>query len=84
MMNWTYGYDGVAGMFGFGGFLFMIAWWALVIYAFVWVVRTIAGGNGRHEKPHHKASVLEILQERYAKGEINKGEFEEKKKDLTD
>ncbi len=82
MMNWTYGYDGMAGMFGFGGFLFMLAWWVAVIYAVVWVIRQITNGGAHHEKTH-RVSAMDILKERYAKGEINKQEFEEKKKDLT-
>ena len=81
MMNWTYGYDGMMGAFGFGGFLFMIAWWVVVIYAVVWVIRQMTNGGVHHEKKHH-AFAMDILKERYAKGEINKQEFEEKKKDL--
>jgi len=83
MMNWGYGYDGFSGMFGMGGFLFMIFWWALVIYAVVWIARHVIGGCGHHGRTH-RASALDILKDRYAKGEINKMEFEEKKKDLSD
>ncbi len=46
----------------------MIAWWAIVIYGVVWIIRQIAGGRERHEKPY-RASAMDILKERYAKGE---------------
>ncbi len=79
-MNWAYGYDGMMG-FGFGGFVVMLAWWAVIIYVIVWAIRQIANGGSRHDGVR-RASAMDILKERYAKGEIDKREFEEKKKDL--
>ena len=55
----------------------MFFFWALFILFIVWIVREVSGKNG-----NSSAKALEILKERYAKGEINKEEFEAKKKDL--
>lgn len=76
MMN-GYGYNG--SMMGYGGygFPFEILWWILIIVAIVTAVRWFSGGSSRWGK-----SALDILKERYAKGEIDKEEFEAKKKDL--
>ena len=57
----------------------MLLFWAAVIIFVVWLVREVSGRN--NEKPNSN-SALEILKERYAKGEINKEEFEAKKKDI--
>jgi putative membrane protein len=43
------------------------------------VISTGTGGRGARSEE----SALEILKRRYARGEINKEEFEEKKKDLA-
>ena len=40
------------------------------------------GRRGRHWDKSADKSAMDILKERYAKGEINKQEFEEKKKDI--
>ena len=63
----------------FGGGLMMIVFWILLIVFIVWIVREISGRNSHHRSG---SDALEILKERYAKGEIDKKEFEEKKKDL--
>ena len=56
--------------------IFVIAGIALLV---VWVAgRALGGGAGRGVE-----SALEILKKRYARGEISKAEYEEKKKDLA-
>jgi putative membrane protein len=69
------------GWFGIlSGWIFMIVFWALVVWAILafiqWVTRQQRGSEPRKNK------ALEILEERYAKGEISKEELEEKRKYL--
>lgn len=77
-MMW--GWDGNLG-YGWMGFLgpvFMILFWGLIILGIVALVQRT---TGQGSEPRGN-SALRILEERYAKGEISKEEFEEKKKDL--
>lgn len=74
----NYGGWGGGNIIGwFGGGVMMLAFWVLFIVLIVWVVREISDRG-------HRSSLraIDILKERYAKGEINKEEFESKKKDL--
>lgn len=76
---------GWGGGFGFG-WIFMLIFWGLVAWAIFALVRGAGGhgccGNERGKHGRGEKIALDILKERYAKGEINKEEFESKKKDL--
>lgn len=66
------------GAWGIGMMLFMLVFWAAVIAGIVLVIRWLVG-QGKESRPD---SALEILRQRYARGEINREEFEAKKRDL--
>lgn len=76
MEHWGWGW----GM-GFGG-LFMIFFWALVIVGFFVLIRWFADQSS-WSKGGREKSALEILRERYARGEIQKEEYDQKKQDLA-
>lgn len=65
------------GMWGFG-MLVMFIFWILVIVGLILGIRWLVGQN----RVARADSAMEILRQRYARGEINKEEFEAKKKDL--
>lgn len=76
MMNWG---SGVGAGWMIFGWLMMIIWWAVIIGAVVLVVRALTR-NANGDSASHAA--LDILKERYAKGEITKKEFQEMKKEV--
>lgn len=64
------------------GWIFMVVFWALIIIGIVALVRWIITQN-RPPESHTDKSALDILKERYAKGEISKEDYEEKRKNLS-
>ena len=67
------------GGFGILGWLFMLLFWLLIILGVVALIRYLArSGQSSEDK-----TPLDILKKRYARGEIDKKEFEEKKKELV-
>ena len=84
--GYGYGMMGPWMMGGFGGMWFMpilmIVFWGLVIWGIVALVRGVASSSNTGSS-NQTDSALEILKRRYARGEINKQEYEERKKDLV-
>jgi putative membrane protein len=76
--EWGWGMHPMWGMWGIGMMLMMLIFWVLFVAALVLAVRWLLRDQKRRGD-----SALEILRQRYARGEINKEEFESKKKDLS-
>ena len=67
------------------GPIMMIIWLVVVIVLAAAIIRWLQGGPvGRFPSFGTRKRALEILEERFARGEIDKNEFEEKKRLLSD
>jgi putative membrane protein len=62
----------------FGGFMWVF--WIAVLVALFFLIKWMVQQKPGYLNPDEDA--LEVLKKRYAKGEIDKEEFEQKKKDL--
>lgn len=74
---WGDGWGGI-GWAWFG--LMHVFWWVLVIAGIVALVRWLVGGRNRHQANESRA--LDILRERFARREIDKDEYEERRRIL--
>lgn len=70
------GWGGGWGMF----VLHMLLWWVLIILGIIVLARWVFGGGPGRGSSEDRA--LSILRERYARGEIDKAEFDARKRDL--
>ena len=77
---------GMMGGYGMGwvGGILMIVFWILIIVGLVFLIKWLIQSTGRDKTSGSGGNrALEILKERYARGEIDKAEFDSKKKDLS-
>jgi putative membrane protein len=77
--HWRMMEEGWHDGFGYGHWGFSLLFWTVVIIVVVLAVRGLSsagGGAGRRK------SALELLEERYARGEIDREEYLQRRKDL--
>lgn len=77
--HWMHGW-GVG--WGIGMWGMSLLWLVLLALLVVLVVRLV-GHHGPHEVSRRTETPLEILKRRYARGEIDRAEFEQRRRDLT-
>lgn len=75
------------GGWGWMGMVFNLLILILIVAALIMAIRwVLQGGRSREGNDTRQGSsgrAMEVLKERYARGEIDKDEFEQKKKDLS-
>lgn len=69
----------MGGGFGFGG-VGMILFWIVIIGAVVLLVRALTGGQWGGGQALGGRSARQLLDERFARGEIERDEYEEKRR----
>lgn len=75
-------WDGMAnsGWWWGAGLLHMLLYWGVIIAVIVLLVKWLAA-DGTHSSESGETP-LQILKKRYARGEIGKEEFEQRKRDI--
>lgn len=63
------------------GGIFTLAFWAAIIVLIVWGIRKLTEPRGG--VPGIGKTALDIVKERYARGEITKEQFDQLKRDLS-
>lgn len=76
--DWWHPMWGMWGAWGLGMMLIVMLFWGLAIVGIVLGIRWLIT-QGKASRPD---AAVEILRQRYARGEINKDEFDAKKRDL--
>jgi len=75
---WGYNHMMWGGGFGMGGGLMMLVFWGIIIFLIVIAVRWFTVGKPESREP----DALDILKQRFARGEIDEEEFQKRKNTL--
>ena len=82
LWGWQLGGFGMMGRGMMGGFGTMFLW-IVILGLIIWAVVAALRPGGTDGTAHKADSPMDILKRRYASGEIDKEEYEAKKKDLA-
>ncbi|MEE8357210.1 MAG: SHOCT domain-containing protein [Anaerolineales bacterium] len=82
MMGWSNAGNSMLGMGGFGGFI-MVFFWVLIIIGTIMAVRSLTAGQISTSSLKNR-DPLEILKERYTRGEIDTEEYASRRNALRD
>lgn len=77
MMGWHWDWNGGWPLFGM---LHMLVWWIFAILVIALLAKLVFGSRNSESQGDR---ALAILRERYARGEIDKEEFDARKRDLA-
>lgn len=77
MMDWAGGAGWMMGL----GWIFMVLVWALIVVGIIALIRWLGITSSNRSEAQQKTP-LQIIQERYARGEIEREEYEQKRRDL--
>lgn len=82
---WHMGNDNGWGWWMVMGWVWMVVFWGLIIWAVYAVVTRLSHTSNRQDSPHqpNQPTALEILEQRYARGELDTEQFEEMRRRLT-
>ncbi|UCH59241.1 MAG: SHOCT domain-containing protein [Anaerolineales bacterium] len=71
--------------FGFLGIFFMLIFWVLLILAAVWLVKSLFGSRDltQSSRQNQSPNAREILDQRYARGELTREQYEQMRADLN-
>lgn len=68
----------LGGMMGAGGMLMMLLFWVGLIFLIVWVVRSVVGTS----QATGSSMTRQTMDQRYARGELTRKEYDQMKKDI--
>lgn len=78
MWDYMHSYQGGGMGWGWFGFPLMLLFWGVLIFAVIMMVRFWSVGHSNSSR----IDPIDILKERYARGEISVEEYEERKRNL--
>jgi putative membrane protein len=85
-MMWNNGTECLGGGFPMmmAGGIFMLVFWGLVIWLIVLAIRKLSTGGSTGDKSIQTDKAVDVLRQRYSRGEISTEEYRERLHELTE